>query len=66
MPQTFQLLYFSLITLTTVGYGHITPLSPPARFLAALEGLIGPLYLAIMITRLVALEMAHRVPGGSE
>ncbi len=66
MPINSQLLYFSLITLTTVGYGDISPVSPSARFLAALEGLIGPLYLAIMIARLVALEIAHRVRGAPE
>lgn len=66
MPETSQLLYFSLITLTTVGYGDITPLSPPARFLSAVEGLIGPLYLTILIARLVALEIAQRVRGDRE
>ena len=47
-------LYFSLITLTTVGYGDILPISPPARMFAALEGATGVLYIAITVARLVA------------
>lgn len=41
--------YFSLVTLTTVGYGDVTPVTPLARRLAMLEGLIGQLYPAIII-----------------
>ena len=41
--------YFSLVTITTVGYGDVTPVTPLARRLAALEGLIGQLYPAIII-----------------
>jgi len=47
-------LYFSLITLTTVGYGDIVPVSPAARVFAALEGAAGVLYIAITVARLVA------------
>jgi len=46
--------YFSLVTLTTVGYGDITPVAHVARSLAALEALIGQLYPAIIIARLVS------------
>jgi hypothetical protein len=41
--------YFSVVTLTTVGYGDVSPISPLARRLAGLEGLIGQLYPAIII-----------------
>jgi hypothetical protein len=47
-------LYFSLITLTTVGYGDIVPVSPVARVITALEGVTGVLYIAITVARLVA------------
>ena len=60
MKDDSQLIYYSMITLTTVGYGDITPVSPQARTLAALEGLIGQLYVAIIIARLVALEIVGR------
>lgn len=57
----FELNYFSLVTLTTIGYGDIYPLSPPARSLATLEGLLAQLYLAIIIARLVGLEISGRL-----
>ncbi len=55
------LLYFSLVCLTTVGYGDIVPVSDLARPIAVLEGAFGTLYLAVMIARLVGL---HIVSGG--
>jgi hypothetical protein len=57
------LLYFSLVSLTTVGYGDITPMSGVARPLAALEGVFGTLYLAVMIARLVGLHIAAGMRG---
>lgn len=51
-----QLLHFSCSTLTTVGYGNIAPVSKAAETLANLEGLIGQLYPAILIARLVSLR----------
>ena len=53
-------IYYSLVTLTTMGYGDITPVSPVARSLATSEAFTGQLYLAILISRLVALELAAR------
>ena len=52
------LLYFSVVSLTTVGYGDVSPVSDIARSTAALEGLFGTLYLAVMIARLVSLHGA--------
>jgi len=54
------LLYFSFVTLTTVGYGDITPLHPMARDMANLEAVIGQLYPATLLARLVSLGIAHR------
>jgi voltage-gated potassium channel Kch len=54
------LLYFSFSTLTTTGYGDITPLQPLARNLANLEAVIGQLYPATLLARLVSLELEHR------
>lgn len=48
-----QFLYFSLVTITTLGYGDILPLSNAARILAGLESVVGTLYLAILIGRIV-------------
>ena len=47
--------YFSFITLSTVGYGDITPVSRVARWLAAMEAMTGLLYVAVLIARLVSL-----------
>jgi len=54
------MLYFSLVTLTTTGYGDITPIDPFARGVVNLEAVIGQFYLAVTIARLVAQEMADR------
>ena len=48
-----QMLYFSLITVTTAGYGDITPVTSVAQISAALEAALGTLYLAILIGRIV-------------
>lgn len=50
-----DLLHFSFITLTTVGYGNITPLSPAARIAADLEAITGVMYSSILLARLVSL-----------
>jgi hypothetical protein len=51
--------YYSYITLTTLGYGDITPLSAPANSLSLLEAVIGQLYLAVLVARLVGLHIVH-------
>ena len=50
-----DLMYFSMTTLTTVGYGDITPVNPLARSLCNLEGIIGQLYPAIILARMITL-----------
>jgi len=55
-----DLMYFSFVTLTTVGYGDILAKSTPARALAAAEAVFGSLYLAVFIARLVGLHMVHQ------
>ena len=54
------MLYFSFTTLTTTGFGDITPVHPFARALANLEAIIGQLYPATILARLVTLELEHR------
>ena len=55
--------YYSFVTLTTLGYGDIRPVHPLARALAVLEALTGQLYLAILLARLVSLEIQSRRDG---
>ena len=56
-----RLVYFSFTTLTTVGYGDISAVHPVARSAAILEALVGQLFPAILIARLVGLSI--RDPG---
>jgi hypothetical protein len=57
--DTGSLTYFSFVTLTTLGYGDIAPRTSFARVLATLQALMGQLYLAILVARLVALQIVH-------
>ena len=59
-PQFGQLLYFSLATLTTTGYGDIVPLHPLARSLSSLESVLAQIFLATLLARLVNLQLAQR------
>jgi hypothetical protein len=49
-----ELLYYSFVTLTTVGYGDVTPVSAAARALSNVESLVGVLYPAVLIGRLLS------------
>ena len=57
---TARMLYFSFTTLTTTGYGDIVPLSPIARSTSNLEAVIGQIYPATIIARLITLELSRR------
>jgi hypothetical protein len=53
-----ELSYFSFVSLATLGYGDIVPVNPLARSLAILEALLGLMYPAVLIARLVSLQLA--------
>ena len=53
-------IYFSFVTLTTLGYGDMSPVAPLAKTLAWFEAVVGQLFLAVTIARLVSLEISHR------
>jgi MFS-type transporter involved in bile tolerance (Atg22 family) len=55
-----QFVYYSLVTLSTAGYGDILPSNMWARMLAGLEATIGVLYVAILVARLVSLYEVRR------
>jgi hypothetical protein len=55
-----DLLYFSFVTLTTLGYGDVAPVSPFARSLATAAAVAGQLYLAILMAGLVGMHIANR------
>ena len=61
-PELFpEFLYFSLVTLTSVGYGDIAPVGPAARVVATVTGVFGQLYLAILIAKLVGIYTAQSI-----
>ena len=62
IPQSLQteslsFTYYSYVTLTTLGYGDITPITAQARSFSLLEAIIGQLYIAILIARLVSINI---------
>jgi len=61
-PHNLRLmLYFSFVTLTTLGYGDITPISNAARIQVYLEALLGQLYLTVLIARLVSQQLSQSI-----
>jgi voltage-gated potassium channel len=57
-PALFR--YFSFVTITTVGYGDITPVTPTARAFANLEAVVGQLYLVILVSWLVGMYVSQK------
>jgi len=62
-PAAF--LYYSFVTLTTLGYGDITPRVPATQVCSVVEAVIGQLYVAIFVARLVALNVAESLKSDS-
>lgn len=64
-PTTY--LYYSFITLSTLGYGDIVPLTPQAQTLAAFETVMGQFFIAVVVARYVGILVAQRLgkPDGS-
>ncbi len=60
--RTSAVLYFSFVTLTTLGYGDLTPVSDTARMITATEAVMGQLYLVVLVARLVGLHVAAGLP----
>jgi hypothetical protein len=56
--QSAQILYYSYVTLTTLGFGDITPRAEPVQLLTVVEAVVGQLYVAIFIARLMGLFIA--------
>jgi hypothetical protein len=58
-----QLIYFSYVTIATLGYGDIVPVSGPAKGLVILEAIIGQMYLVVVVARLVSLYGQSEISG---
>jgi hypothetical protein len=63
LQETFA--YFSFVTLSTLGYGDITAVHPVSRMFVIMEALVGQLYPATLLARLVSLEISNRQQSGS-
>jgi len=61
--KAIQFLYYSFVTLTTLGYGEITPASPVAQTLAYMEAVTGQFYLTILVAALVGMLLSRRQSG---
>lgn len=61
-----SLFYFSFTTLTTVGYGDVTPVSDLARALTVVEALTGQILLVVIVARLVGMQIAQRFGRGND
>jgi len=61
-----QLLYLSMVTLTTLGYGDLTPASATARSMAVVEATVGQLFLVAVVARLVGLQISHSLRGDDD
>ncbi len=59
LDNLFEAVYFSFITLTTVGYGDISPALPIPRFFVFIESILGGFYLAIMVASLVSSRLSQ-------
>ena len=62
----FSFLYYSLVTLTTLGYGDITPATTAAKVFSSLEAVIGQLYLVITVAWLVGMHVSKSVEKKSQ
>jgi voltage-gated potassium channel len=58
-PKLMHFIYYSFTALTTTGFGDITPTSGPSRAMSLLEAIAGQFFLAVLIARLVSLELIH-------
>ncbi|MBW2172161.1 MAG: two pore domain potassium channel family protein [Deltaproteobacteria bacterium] len=57
--ETWDYVYFSFVTLTTLGYGDVTPVSSAAQSFAILEAVTGQLFIAVLIARLVGTHISQ-------
>jgi hypothetical protein len=58
--------YFSFVTITTLGYGDISPVTPLARFLVFMEAIVGVFYMAILVASLIGVRMSDREAARKE
>ncbi len=58
-----EMLYLSMVTLTTLGYGDVTPLTTTARISAVMEATVGQIFMVVLVARLVGLQVSQQKDG---
>lgn len=61
-----EMIYYSMVTLTTLGYGDITPIAPLARFMAYMESITGLFYTTVLVASLIGIRLASYHPEETE
>jgi hypothetical protein len=61
-----ELIYYSMVTLTTLGYGDVTPAAPVARFMAYMESITGIFYTTVLVASLIGIRLAGYHPEETE
>lgn len=64
--EGFNAFYFSFVTLCTVGYGDVAPLTKVARMLAVMQSIAGLFYVAVLMSRLVAIHTSNQFEGPAD
>lgn len=64
--EFYPFYYFSLVTMTTIGYGDMLPVSTAARTFATMEGVLGQVYLTILVARLVGMHLMQQQGSGEQ
>ena len=59
--EKLNLFYYSFVTMTTLGYGDIVPVNRLARNMAVIQAVLGQMYIAILVARLVGLHIVHQL-----
>lgn len=60
IPENLHFQYFSFVTITTLGYGDVTPLTNKASVLAMMEALVGQIYLVVLVAWLVGMHVSRK------
>ncbi|MCZ6599028.1 MAG: potassium channel family protein [Planctomycetota bacterium] len=64
--NSINVLYYSYVTLTTLGFGDVTPVKDTARLLTIIEAMIGQIFLVVLVARLVSINVAQAMGRGRD